>query len=67
MTLNYKGLKSTRVQILGILTLMVTGGYFFADVTAAQWIDFLMWSYGLYAASEVGSKGASAYAASHDS
>jgi hypothetical protein len=62
-SLRYKGLKSTRLQLLGLLTVMVTGGYIFGDVTSTQWIDFLMWIYGLYAASEVGAKGANAYAA----
>jgi hypothetical protein len=58
----YRWLKSTRLQFLGLLTAMVTIGYTFGNVTSSQWIDFLMWSYGLYAASEVGAKGANAYA-----
>lgn len=61
-SLRYKGYKSTRIQSLALLTIMVTSGYIFGNVTSTQWIDFLMWSYGLYAASEVGAKGASAYA-----
>lgn len=61
-TLRYKGWKSTRIQILAVLTLMVTAAYAFASVNAQEWIDFLMWAYGLYAASEVGAKGANAYA-----
>jgi len=61
-SLRYKGFKSTRLQLLGLLTIMVTIGYTFGNVTSTQWIDFLMWSYGLYAASEVGAKGANAYA-----
>lgn len=61
-TLSYKGFRSTRMQALIVITLLVTGAYFFFDVTATQWIDFLEWAFGIYAASEVGAKGANAYA-----
>ena len=44
------------------ITFAVTVAYIFADVTAMEWMDFLKWAFGIYAASEIGAKGASAYA-----
>lgn len=58
MHLDYKGWRSTRIQVGAILALSVTAAYLFGDVTAAQWIDFLKWDFGTYALSEVGAKGA---------
>ena len=60
MILEYKGLKSTRVLFGLIGFLSVTSAYIWGDVTSTQWVDFIKWVMGIYAASEVGAKGASA-------
>jgi len=56
MNLQYKGLKSTRVVFGLIGFISVTLAYVFSDVTAVQWVDFVKWTMGIYAASEVGAK-----------
>lgn len=63
--LQYKGIRSTRLQLGVVLGLGVTAAFIWGDpekgVTAAQWIEFIKWDFGIYALSEVGAKGASAY------
>lgn len=61
MQLEYKGLKSTRLQGAIAMVLLSTGGYSFGDVTAQEWLTFLQWVFGTYALSEVGAKSAVAY------
>lgn len=59
--LDYKGWRGTRLQLLVCLVLMVTAGYIWGDVTAQQWVDFLLYTAGTYGITEVGAKGAAAY------
>lgn len=60
--LDYKGWKSTRAQSLIVIVVMVTAAFAFTGkVTADQWINLLIWAFGVYGATEVGAKGASAY------
>lgn len=56
-----RGWKGTRILSGTVLCAMVTAGYIWGDVSADQWLNFLMWGFGTYAASEVGAKGAEAY------
>ena len=66
-TLDYKGIKSTRFLLIAACMVGVTAGwvvnavYGIGDVTALIWVDVLKWGAGLYMASEIGAKGASAY------
>ncbi len=60
--LNDKGTKSKRFRVLCILVLIVTLEYKFGSgITAAAWIDFLKWAFGMWALSEVGKATAEAY------
>lgn len=65
--LDYKGWKSTRVQIgiflfIAATILFATQKWTGAQMTAQDWINFVEWLFGIYCASEVGAKGAEAVA-----
>lgn len=59
--LEYKGWKSTRLQLVVLLLLSVSSAYIWGDVSADQWIGFLEWASTAYGLTEVGSKAAVAY------
>jgi len=58
--LDYKGIKSTRV--IGAIVVFVAAccALWFGKITGDQWLTATQWIFGIYAASEVGSKGAEA-------
>lgn len=58
--LDYKGFKSTRLAVAAIAWITATGLLFMGKLTGAEWVGLTQWTVGLYAFSEVGTKGAAA-------
>jgi len=63
MQLDYKGMKSTRLRFGLLVFVVATIMLAINKLTGAEWVGLAQWIAGIYAASEVGAKGASAYAA----
>ena len=61
MNLNYKGWKSTRLQLTAICMVMTTIAFYKSSITSIEWLDFLKWVIGIYSTSEFGAKAATAY------
>lgn len=61
MNLQYKGFKSTRFVLTIMCLIMSTTAFFLGNLAAVAWTDFMVSVLMIYAGSEVGAKGASAY------
>lgn len=60
------GFKSTRLVALTVTCATATGLLAYGHLTGAEWVDLVKWSFGFYAASEVGHKASAALAAKRD-
>ena len=59
--LEYKGTKGTRFKLIAASIVVVTATFFSSEISADQWLDYLVRSLGIYASSEAAAKAASAY------
>jgi len=60
--LNRSGFRGTRFVSSTVVWVTATTGLFYGVIDADQWLNLSIFTLGLYGASEVGTKGATAYA-----
>ncbi len=60
--LQKQGFKGTRFVSTTIVWLTATAGWFYGQMDASEWITLSTFILGIYGVSEVGAKGATAYA-----
>ena len=59
--MNHNTMKSTRFRSAIVIWIASCGLLAAGSLTGDQWVELTQWIFGIYAASEVGSKGAVAY------